>query len=82
MNEAHECGLAISPEKTNDIPIHDNLDPQFTPDVLRLKFCPRGAGIRTSKDPTLFLNSMANIGPQISTPQTQKARPHEESSTG
>jgi hypothetical protein len=37
----------------------------------------------TTKDQSFFLNTMANIGPQLiwSTPQTQMARTHEDSST-
>jgi hypothetical protein len=49
----------------NVIEIHATLDPQFTPDVLRLKFNQEGAGIRTSKDQSFFLNTMANMGPQM-----------------
>jgi hypothetical protein len=38
---------------------------QFTPNVLRLKFNQGGAGIRTSKDQSFFLNTVTNFGPQM-----------------
>jgi hypothetical protein len=64
MDEAHKCGFGFSKSKPNYIEIHTSLDPQFTPDVLRLNFKQGGAGIRTTKDQSFFLNTKANIGPQ------------------
>jgi hypothetical protein len=72
MDEAHKCGLGFSPPNPkHNNEFHATLDPQFTTDVLRLKFNQGGVGIRTTKDQSVFLNTMANIGPQ----------PHEDSST-
>jgi hypothetical protein len=48
-DEAHECGLGFSPSnpsKNNEI--HATLVPQFTTDVLRLKFNQGGVGIRVT----------------------------------
>jgi hypothetical protein len=65
MDEAHKRGRGSSPSKPNDIEINATLDPQFTPDVLCLKFNQGGAGIRTTEDPSFFLSTMANIFPQM-----------------
>jgi hypothetical protein len=51
MDEAQKCGLGFSPSNpNNNNEIHATLDPQFTTDVLRLKFNQGGIGIRTRKD--------------------------------
>jgi hypothetical protein len=39
IDEAHKCGLGFNPSNpNNNKEIHATLDPQFTIDVLRLKF--------------------------------------------
>jgi hypothetical protein len=51
MDEAHKCGLGFRPSNSNNNnEIHATLDPQFTTDVLRLKFNQGEIGIRTTKD--------------------------------
>jgi hypothetical protein len=66
MDEAHKCGLGFSPSNPNsNNEIHATLDPQFTTDVLCLRFNRGGVGMRTIKDQSFFLNTMANIGPQM-----------------
>jgi hypothetical protein len=66
MDEAHKYGFGFSPSNpNNNNEIHATLDPQFTTDVLRLKFSQGGVGILTTKDQSFFLNTMANIGPQL-----------------
>jgi hypothetical protein len=66
MDEAQKFGLGFSPSNpSNNNEIHATLDPQFTTDVHRLKFNQGGAGIRTTKNQSFFLNTMANIGPQM-----------------
>jgi hypothetical protein len=66
MDEAHECGLRFSPSNPNNYnEIHATLHPQYTTDILRLNFNQGGVGIRTTKDQSFFLITMANIGPQM-----------------